>query len=373
MSVEVGNPKRQEIDIITYVKRLWNKKSFVLKVTVAFMLMGTFLALFSPKQYTADCVIVPQSTKRTASSSLTSLAAMAGINLGDMSGVETLSPRIFHKVLDNADYQKELMYTKVHFSKWEEPITLLDYFTNKKYQSFSLLGFVKKYTIGLPGTIISAIKGKPVESDAQDSTKYQDLRILSRDEARCAKILSKLNRMTINDKEGYLTLITNMSEPIAAAEVNTAAYNLLQKYVTDFKLGNARSNLSYVTARYNEAKVDFEKIQIEYASFLDANRVITSAVAKTKRERLRSEYEIASTLYTELAKQMLQAELRVKEDTPAISAVKPTVVPDRKSKPRRAQMMILWTVVGFIISCCTVIVLDYLKKIGSDWPKQWTI
>ena len=180
--------EESEIDIMAIVVRLWNKRKFIIKVIAVFAVLGVFVALTTPKEYTSSCIFVPQSAKKT-SSSISSLAALAGINMGNMSSGETLSPLIYPKILDNIDFKKELMYSKIKFSGYEEPIALIDYYTNPDYAKFNLLDAIKKYTIGLPGLIIGKISGalssdedKTVEPDVDDNS----LKSYSKEEYLCA-------------------------------------------------------------------------------------------------------------------------------------------------------------------------------------------
>ena len=48
-----ADAQEQEIDLIALVKRLWKKKIFIIYVTVAFMVLGLMVALFSKKEFTA--------------------------------------------------------------------------------------------------------------------------------------------------------------------------------------------------------------------------------------------------------------------------------------------------------------------------------
>lgn len=92
----MNNPE-QEIDLVEVIRKLWRNRKLILKVTVAFMILGVLVALFSAKEYTAGSTLVPQSSDKKIGGSLSGLAAMAGINLGDMTGGEVLSPKIYPK------------------------------------------------------------------------------------------------------------------------------------------------------------------------------------------------------------------------------------------------------------------------------------
>lgn len=87
-------------------------------------------------------------------------------------------------------------------------------------------------------------------------------------------------------------------------------------------------------------------------------------------QQLSSEYNLAFALYTEVSKQLLQAELNVKNDTPVLSAVKPVDVPMKKSNSR-SKTLIVWMFFGVIVSCGSVFGFDWLHKQGLNWPKNW--
>jgi len=70
-----------EIDLIDLLRKLWVKRKFILMVTGVFLLIGLFVALFSPVSYTASCTVVPQSGENKTGG-LSGVAAMMGVNLG---------------------------------------------------------------------------------------------------------------------------------------------------------------------------------------------------------------------------------------------------------------------------------------------------
>ncbi len=366
-----NNSEEQEIDLIALVKRLWSKKMFIIYVTVAFMVVGLLVALFSPKQYTAGCLFVPQVSQKGPSGTMSQLASLAGINLNSMSGAEALSPMIYPQILNNIDFKKELMYSKFKFEEFEEPITLLDYYTNEEYNKPTFFGVIKKYTIGLPGVIINAIRGEQEDLGAAGSG--MKLNTYTEDEYICAKILSEILSINVNDKEGYLELSVNMPEAVVAAEVAERAFELLGKYITEFKIKKVKQTLQYVNERIEETQAEFEEKQLAYAKFQDANRVISSATARIESDRIKREYDLVNTIYTELTRQKVQVELQVKEDTPVLAVVKPVVVPVEKSKPKRAMILVAFTFLGGCAGCGGVLGLDFIKKQGSAWPRRWEL
>lgn len=173
--------------------------------------------------------------------------------------------------------------------------------------------------------------------------------------------------MTLDDKNGYLSLSVTMPEPLAAAEMAEAAVTLLQKYITEFKIEKVQSNLDFVQERYDEAKANFEDIQDRRARFRDANQNTSRYSARTQLEKLDAEYTLAMNMYSELASKLEQAKINVKETTPILTVINPVTVPLEKSKPRRAMILFGWTFFGIVLGMGTVLVLPSVAEItGSE-------
>lgn len=352
--------KEDEIDLVEIVQKLWRNRKFIIIITAAFAVIGFFIAISSPNIYTASCTMVPQTGQKTTGGSLGGLAAMAGINLGSLSSGEVLSPSVYPKIMTNINFQKELIYSKFHFSVAEQPITLYDYYTDKKYQKFNFPATLKKFTIGLPGVIVGAIKGKSEDTISKsDSASIQSL---TEKEKKILKILSENLSITVNTKDGYASLSASMTEPLAAAELAQKGQELLQKYITEFKIAKVANNLVFVEKSYEESKRNFESKQEELAKYRDANKSLSSAVAKTQEEKLTSEYTLLLNIYTELAKQKEQAKIAVTETTPVLTVIEPVVVPYEKSKPKRAVILFIYTFLGFILGIGVVFTIPYLES-----------
>jgi uncharacterized protein involved in exopolysaccharide biosynthesis len=343
------NHSEDEIDLIEIAAKLWAKRRFIIKTTVIFAAIGLFIAIFTPNEYTATTTMVPQTGTKSGAGNLSGLAAMAGINLGSMSSGEVLSPTVYPKILNNVYFQKELLYSEYSFAKAEKPISYYEYATNKKYSSFSLLGNIKKYTIGLPSVLVGFFKNKNEDHNVINSSNAL-IYNLSNKENRIIKAILKNLSFNLNNKDGYMTLSYTSKEPKISAEIVLKAQQLLQKYITEFKLEKVRSNLEFVEKSYDEAKENFEIKQAELAIFRDANKSLTSAIARTQEEKLTSEYNLLLSVYTELAKQKEQAKIAVTETTPILTVIEPVTVPNEKSGPRRIMIIVGFVFFSLLIS-----------------------
>lgn len=351
--------KDDTIDLVELLQRVWVRRKFVLIVTGIFMALGLFIALLTPNQYTASCTLVPQTGQQRPGGNLGGLAALAGINLGDFSSGEVLSPNVYPIIIKNVGYQKELLYSKYIFKDIPEPITYYEYATNPEYRKFNLLSFLKKYTIGLPGTILTAIRGTSKEDNIAIIGEDATLPKLMIKEQKVLEKLYKNFSLNLNSKDGYITLSTTTTDPYLSAQITSKGQQLLQTYLTKFKLQKVQANLEFVEETYQEAKANFETKQEELARFRDANINLTSAVARTREEKLQSEYSLLLGVYSELAKQKEQARIAVTETTPILTVIEPVVVPVKKSKPSRVNMLFIYTFLGLVV--------------GVGWVLGWPI
>ncbi len=128
--------------------------------------------------------------------------------------------------------------------------------------------------------------------------------------------------------------------------------------------------MAFVEQSYEDAKKDFIEKQTNLAAFVDANRGLASAMARATEERLRNEYNIAFTVYNELAKQREQAQLAVRKTTPVLTVVNPVVVPVEKSAPRRGIILVVFVFLGLIIAIGWVFAAPFFNTLSHEIKKQ---
>jgi uncharacterized protein involved in exopolysaccharide biosynthesis len=366
----IADNNSDEIDITEILKKLWVKRSFIIKLTVAFLLLGLFVALFSPVQYTSTCTVVPQSGNSSGGGGLGGVAAIMGVNLGTAMMTEgTLSPVMYPEIIKSVPFTREIMKTEVIVEKSNgQPITLYDYYTDKQYRDFNLLDAIKKYTIGLPGVLIGAIRGDK-EPEIVESSLIGDSNTvfkLTEEEKRVYDAIQGAVQINPNSKDGYVTIGYVFPEAKVAAQVTDKIYRTLEEYVSQFKSEKLNDNLEFVEKSYETARTDFLNAQDRLTAFQDANRGLTTASARSMETRLRNEYDIAFTLYRELATQREQAKIAVKENQTILTLVNPPVVPHEKSAPRRSIIIIGFLFLGVVVAVGWVLAAPSLQAVREE-------
>jgi LPS O-antigen subunit length determinant protein (WzzB/FepE family) len=355
-----------EIDLIALAKKLWLGRKTIFQTVAVFALLGVLVALLSPKEFTSTSTIVPQLGGESGSKlgGLGGLAALAGVNLDMQSQGTDLSPIVYPQIITSIPFQLELMNTPLNFQDYPEPVTLFDYVT--KLQKPSVLGIVKKYTVGLPGLILSAIKGKKKEVSGASNNDLKPLS-LTKDQVTVQKMLNDMVSLTVNAKEGYLTITVIMSEPLVTAQLALKAQNLLQKYIIEFKIQKSQANLDFIQSSFAKAKKEFEQAQVKLAIATDRSQGFVSGLSKVETDRLQSQYTITFGVYQELAKQFEQAKIQVKKETPVFTVIDPPLVPYEKTKPKRSMIVIGWIFLGGVIASGLVFGKEYWPIIVEKW------
>jgi len=363
---EQGYIEEAEIDLIALAKTLWEGRKSIIKITLIFMGIGLFVALTTPAEYTSTVVVKPtlSDSKSNLGGSLGGLAAMAGINLGESSSAAEIHPTLYPKIIESYTFQKELMQSSVYVEKLNAEVSFEKYYT--EIHNPSVLGFIKKYTLGLPGLILKNLKRKkeiPVYTENVFHT-------ISETDKKMIELLQEQLEVNIDEKQGFVSLSATMAENLQAAQLVTNAQNILQRKVIAHKLKKAEEDLSFIEERFNEKKMAFEQAQGNLARYRDANKNVNSAIAQTEAERLESEYQLAFSVYSELAKQVETQKIQVKENTPVFAVLQEAVVPLEKSGTSKSKTLIIWTFLGGIAGIGLVFGKAFLLDFKGKWSEH---
>ena len=358
------------IDIMALVRQLWDGRKTIIIVTAVFIVLGLVAALTMKRTYNVSTVMVPQMSSRS-NSSLSSLASLAGIDLSSMNSTGgDLSPLVYPQIVNSVPFRKELIYTPLHYEKADTAVSMFTY--AKEYTKPTVMSYVIKYTIGLPGVILGALrKEKPdleLPSASGEGSQEPKPVLLSKDEEKLLKFIAQNVNLAVDKKEGYLTLSVTGSEPIQTAELALKAQQLLQSEVTRFRTEKAQDNLDYIQARYDEIKKEAESYQAQLAAVRDRSQNMPTTRSRIEQERLQSKYTVASSIYNEMAKQLETAKMQVKRDTPVLTVIQPVTVPLKPSNSR-AKTLIVWAFLGGVLGCGIVLGKSYLPKIKEMFAK----
>ncbi len=362
-NMNYNQPYEEEegLDIMALVRQLWDGRKTVIIWTCVFILLGLVAALTMKRTYSVSTVMVPQMNSKS-NSQLSSLAALAGVDMGMDLSAKDLSPLVYPQIVNSVPFRRELLYTPLHYAKADSAVSMYTYY--KEIAKPSPMAYVKKYTIGLPFLLLNAIKKEKPEmvlpEGGSDDGSPKPL-LLTKDEVKLMTAVAQSVNLTVDKKEGLITLNVNGAEPVQTAELALKAQQLLQEEITRFRTEKAQRDLEYIQDRYNETKKEAESLQAALASISDRSQDVIGSRSRIQRERIQQKYTLANAIYTDMAKQLEQAKMQVKRDTPVLTVIQPVTVPSKPSNSR-AKTLIVWTFLGFVLGCGIVLVKGY-------WPK----
>ena len=345
------------IDLIALLKQIYQGRKFIIISAFVAAILGVVVALATPNTYTSGATFIPQTGGESKpSSSLSGLASLAGISLGGMGGGSDIPPALYPQIISSIPYKLDLLDEAIEVSG--SKISIGNYLGDDS--GSSVLGALKKYTIGLPGTILSALRGSASEAVSMAQVElYQ----VSEFDRKLFELLNAKLILSLNEEEGFVTLEFSDKDKMVAAQVAERAKELLQERIIAFKNQSARELLDFTTKQYQENKTSYEALQDSIAIFKDQNLNISSSLYQNRLDRLERELNIASSVVEQLASQVEQAKLQVNKDTPVFTIIEPVTIPSERSAPKRSSIVVIWTFLGVVLSTGFVLVKDSAKEI----------
>lgn len=324
--------EEQEIDLLELALKVWAERKFILKTCGYAALVGMVIAFSIPKKYTTTATISPEMSDNKSSGALSSLAAMAGINMNASSGVDAIYPELYPDIVASTPFIIGLFGVPVKDMDEEIDTTLYCYMVD--YQRAPWWTIVTSAPLKALGWTISFFK----EEQESDSDKLDPFH-LTKDEANVAKALSRCITVSVDKKTGLTTLSVIMQDARISACLADTVMRRLQDYITEYRTNKARQDLLFQQRLFERKKKEYEKAQEEYAKFADANKNIILLSYRAEQERLESEMRLAYNVYTSVAQQLQVAEAKVQEITPVYTVVEPATIPIKASKPNKVMII----------------------------------
>ncbi|MEQ9285449.1 MAG: Wzz/FepE/Etk N-terminal domain-containing protein [Cyclobacteriaceae bacterium] len=358
-----------EIDLLAILKLFWLNKRLIIRISLIFLFVGLVIGILTSNQYTAKSSFIPQtSDKSSGSGGIGGLAALAGIDLAGMGNNGQIPPSLYPKIVSSISFKKALIKSPLKPTGFKNEISYAEYYED--HVKIGLLGIAKKYTIGLPGVILSGLKGVLTKNDNDKGVSGSEdlIRISETEFVHFERIGVQLS-VVLDKRAGYVTLRFKMQDPVLAAQMAKNAESLLQKEIMRYKVQNAQEQLTFIEKRYNQKKVEFESMKVELAKFRDRNKNISSELIRSELLNLESEYSFAFNVYSELAKQLEQARFQVSKDTPIFTVIEPVTIPPRKSEPSRVMILFSYSLIGLILSIGFVAAKHFMLHVRTSWDR----
>ena len=193
-----------EIDLIDLLKKLYNSRKLIIYITIIFSIIGIAFALLSPVKYNSTTVFITQN-QETGSSSLSGVASLVGINLNSGSFGGEIPLSMYPRIIESVKF-KRLLLKKV-----------ID-----KKSNITLENFITEYY-------------KIQEGEEEN---VSDLGMTLKEE-KYFKILTKILNVSVNQKDGFISINSEMPNAEYSAKIVKFSREILQNIIIENKIGRA--------------------------------------------------------------------------------------------------------------------------------------
>ncbi len=330
-----------------------HKKLYYKVLPITFVVAAIYM-LAQPNYYTCEVMLSPElSSVNRSTASIASLASSFGFNMGKGSagmGSEALFPTLYPDLVNSTDFKATLFEVPVTIEgnkkkgESDRTMTYYDYLENEQKAPWwsEAIGGTIKFIVGL------FVDKKPEDKTINPFrlTKQQD---------RIMKAIEKKIVCDVDKKTMVISISVTDQDPVICATMADTVKTRLQNFITQYRTSKARVDLEYSQKLYGETKERYEKARQKYAEFADANNDIILQTVRQKQTDLENEMQLQYNMYNQVASQMLQAEARVQEDTPAFTTLQSATVPVKKAGPARAKMCLIFLFLAFLVTSAWIL------------------
>jgi LPS O-antigen subunit length determinant protein (WzzB/FepE family) len=292
-----------EIDLRELFITVWQGKWVIVLFTLLFSVAAVFYAINQPNYYKAQVLLSPTSGEGGGGlGQLGGLAALAGVNIGGKTGDKT---QLAIAVLKSRDFQSTFV------NKYQiKPFVFAGNGWNENTGELTLNSDI--YNAATKKWTREVDEGK--SSEPTDWELYKEF----------SKIVS-----TSEDKDtGLVTVTAEFLSPILAKEWLELLISDLNQVMKDKELQETSRNITYLR-----------------------QQLTTTSIA-----------DMQSVFYQLIEDQIKNKMLAEVQDEFVFKIVDPAVIPEEKSKPKRALICILGFMLGGMLGVAFVLIRTFFKK-----------
>ena len=298
-----------EIDFEELLRVLWSAKIKIIAITALFAFISVVYALWVPNQYKAEILLAPAqydgSDLSGISRQIGGLASLAGVNLGDS---QTSEVQIAQEVMRSWSFIEDFIRTnkievEVYAAKgWDRKTNKL-LIDDDLYNIKTQEWYVEDDNTGEIGP----------PSTWKLYKEFSELLVIAEDESL-----------------GLVSLSIEHYSPYIAKQWSDLYISAINAHMQKRQLERVNNNINYLN------------LQIEKTSKAEMKEIFYKIVEEQTKDKMVAE---ASPEY-------------------AFVVVSPSMIPEEKSQPQRALIVILCTFLGGILSILIVLVKHYTGKLN---------
>ena len=337
--------KKSSIDVMKMLNDvLKHKWLYAIILPCAFVLAFAYTK-GQPDFYTCTVTLAPEmKSNSSAAGGLGSIASSFGINMGGaQAGGDAIYPSLYPDLMNSVDFKTSLFPVKVTLEGDKE-----------KGEPTRTMSYYEYLANWQKGPWWTRLFGDGPAPQKEPEPKVNPFRLTPKQAAIAQAINSKVV-CDVDKKTMVISINVVDQNPLVAAQMADSVKERLQKFIIDYRTSKVRVDLEYNKKLYAETKARYDKARRRYAEFADANQDVILESVRQHQNELENEMQLQYNAYTQVAAQLLTAEAKVQEETPAFTTLQSATVPLHKSGPQRASKCLIFTILAFLLTTAWIL------------------
>jgi uncharacterized protein involved in exopolysaccharide biosynthesis len=373
-------PEDDEINLMDLMLVLAKHNRFILKLTGSVAVLAVVVSLLLPNIYTGKTVILPPQQQGSSSASL-----LLG-QLGGMAGgaVGLKNPSDLYVGLLKSDTVADELIQQFHLSTLYDTKTLTD--ARKALESASSIaankdGFITIEFSNKDPKLAAAVANAYVVCLSRLSQTFaigeaaqrrlffeKQLKITSDNLGLAELALENTQEKTgliQVDKQGaaMINAVASLRAQVTAQEVQLAT---MRSFATEHNPDYIKSEQTLISLKSQLADVERGNVMGDGDVLVPTNKIPEAGLEVMRKMR---DEKYQETLYELLSKQYEMAKLDEAREAALIQVVDKAQVPEKKSKPKRALIVLLSTFMAFFVGIVWAFIKEASERAQQD-PEQ---
>lgn len=315
-----------EINLLDYWRVIWKRRKLIGYIVAVTVVLTVVVSLFMTNIYQAKAVITPVTAKGGGGGAggLSALAlqfgALPGIAMPASSSASEIINLLKSNVLREKVIAQHSLMPVLFYKQWDP--RKKDWKTRGEGMfTLNPLSWLSALSGAIsPGPSAGARKKEPGVPDTWDALR----------------LLDDIVKINHNVKESSITISADFHDPDMAAKIVEYFLTTLTDYMSSEAKRVATTNRLYLEQQLGTTSDPF----------------------------------IKQKTYNLIAEQIETAMMAEVKENFAFKVIDPPLAPDKKTKPKRAQMAVLSFVVALFIGVFVAFFLEYLEKIKTNRPAE---
>ena len=292
--VQTSEPDKSH-ELLSLIPQIWSARRWIALFVLVTTALAVVYSLLQSNQYTAETTILPEleRSKLMGLAGISDLASAAGVSVGEIP-----IARLYPLMVRSDRILHEVIFKKYSTISRPDSVTLIQYW-------------------GL--------------DDRSEAEAYE----------LALKMLRDRMDPTFDSRLLTLVLKVVMEEARLAADVANQVTKQLDIYTRTKRRTSVTAQREFIEMRLAETQTSLTASEDRLRSFREKNRrVVDSPMLLLEQARLEREFQIKSTIFVELKKQVEIAKIEEIKNIPIVNVLDVARVPITRSAPKRTATVI---------------------------------